>query len=204
MIKFYAVDGGQTAPTYNPAMNPERTTVPLTVITGIDAAAKARVALALLARGGDGWALLDNDGGVAAAASTGIPAMQSSGCACCTGQVMLHAALVQLLRQHRPQQLLLVAAAAAEPAALHRALAQGVVMRAWQIQRTLCVWDDTVAASVSLEARALWQDQRTAADAVILCGQATTAAAIEAQLEAATTPPATASPSQPSSRRIAS
>lgn len=159
--------------------------VPLTVITGLDAAAKARVAQALLARGGIGWALLDNDGGAAAALAGTHPAALSSGCACCSGQVMLHAALVQLLRQHRPRQILLVAAAAAEPQALRRALAQGEAMRAWRVARMLCVFDSGITAELGDAARRLWQDQREAADAVIGCGAATPPATIVAQLDAA-------------------
>lgn len=159
--------------------------VPLTVITGLDAAAKARVAQALLACTGGDWVLLDNDGGSAAALAEGYPAARSGGCACCSGQVMLHAALVQLLRQHRPRQILLVAAAAAEPQALRRALAQGAAMRAWSVVRTLCVFDSTVMAGLGDAARRLWQDQREAADAVIGCDAATAPATIGAQLDAA-------------------
>ena len=174
--------------------------VPLTVITGIDAAAKTRVALALLRSGGAGWSVLDNDGGATAAAAgaLNLPSAQSSGCACCTGQVLIHAALVQLLRQHRPRQLLLVAAAAAEPQALRRALAQGSAMKAWEIARQLCVFDAALFAGVGDEARVLWQAQQDAADGVIQCGAAADTAAIEAQLDAAI------SLSKASSRRLTS
>lgn len=178
--------------------------LPLTVITGLDAAAKARVAAALLGRGEHGWALLDNDGGAALAAATasGVAAAASSGCACCTGQVMLHAALVELLRRQRPRQLLLVAAAAAEPAALRRALAQGCAMRAWQVARNLCIWDDNRFAAAGADARALWQEQREAADAVIRCSAATTAAELVDQLATVADSAGRISPSKASSRRI--
>lgn len=179
------------------------TPVPLTVITGLDAAAKARVAQALLGHAGEGWALLDNDGGAAAALAGAHPAALSSGCACCSGQVMLHAALVQLLRRHQPRQLLLVAAAAAEPQALRRALAQGEAMQAWSVARTLCVRDGAVAAAAPEQACALWQSQCAAADAVISCGADTSAAALEAQLDAAMAS-GPVSASKASSRRIAS
>lgn len=182
--------------------------IPLTVITGLDSATKARVALALLRRVGAGWALLDNDGGAAAAAIDDpvLPVQQSGGCACCTGQVMLHAALVQLLRQHRPRQLLLVAAAAAEPEALRRALAQGSAMRAWQLVRQLCVLDDHLFATTGPESRALWQAQCDAADVVIHCGNATAMTEIESQIAGLTLTPlsAAASSSKASSRRIIS
>jgi G3E family GTPase len=158
--------------------------VPLTVITGLDAAAKARVAQALLACTGGDWVLLDNDGGAAAALAEGYPAARSGGCACCSGQVMLHAALVQLLRQHRPRQLLLVAAAAAEPLALRRALAQGEAMRAWTVARTLCVRDAAAAAAAPEQARGVWQSQCDAADAVIQCDAATPVETLRAQLRA--------------------
>jgi G3E family GTPase len=177
--------------------------VPLTVITGLDAASKARVAQTLLARHGEGWALLDNDGGAAAALAGAHPAALSSGCACCSGQVMLHAALVQLLRRHQPRQLLLVAAAAAEPQALRRALVQGEAMRAWSVERMMCVRDDAVAAAAPEQARALWQSQCAAADTVIGCGADISAATLEAQLDAAMAS-GPVSPSKASSRRIAS
>ncbi len=179
--------------------------IPLTVITGIDAAAKTRVALALLRSGGTGWSVLDNDGGASAAAAgaLNLPSAQSSGCACCTGQVLIHAALVQLLRQHRPQQLLLVAAAAAEPRALRRALAQGSAMQAWQVVQRICVFDAALFTTVADESRALWQAQRDAADVVIHCDAVADTAAIEAQLDAAMSLSAM-SLSKASSRRITS
>jgi G3E family GTPase len=177
-----------------------RAAVALTVITGLDAAVKARVAQALLRRDPGDWALLDNDGGgaKAAAGELAVPAARSDGCACCTGQVMLHAALVELLRRHRPRRVLLVAAAAAEPAALRRALAQGHAMRAWAGAHVLCVFDPGKAAMLGDTARALWSAQHADADAVIRCDAATGMAAIEAQLAAAE------SASKASSRRIVS
>ena len=176
------------------------------VITGLDAAAKARVAVAVMRRDSAGWALLDNDGGTAATAVSGLalPVEQSSGCACCTGQVMLHAALVRLLRSHRPQRLLLLAAAAAEPEALRRALAQGSAMRAWRVVQQLCVFDERLFAATGPEPRTLWQAQCDAADVIIHCGNDTTLTEIDAQIAALAPIPTSASSSKASSRRIVS
>lgn len=177
--------------------------VAITLLSGIDAAAKARVARSLFRGDRQGWVVLDNDGGrcAAAAGELKIPAAVSEGCACCTGQVTLHAALVSLIRRHRPGKLLLVAAAAAEPAALQRALAQGVAMQAWHVAQHLCVWNATAASAAGCDSRALWNAQRAAADAVILCDINTAEAEINRQLAAASTPAASA-PSKASSRQI--
>lgn len=179
--------------------------VALTVLSGLDAETKVRVALTLLRHNRQGWAVLDNDGGRCANTAGGlsVPVAISEGCACCTGQVVLHAALVALIRQHRPERLLLLAAATAEPVALQRALAQGIAMGAWEITQRLCVRDANTASRLSPDARALWDAQQAAADAVIHCDSGT--ADVEILRQLATTSLPTASPvSKASSRRIIS
>lgn len=191
--------------TYNPDMPAQiNHRVAITLLTGIDAAAKARVAQALLRQDRQGWALLDNDGGRCAAvdADFPVPAAVSEGCACCIGQVTLHAALVSLIRRYRPEKLLLVAAAAAEPAALQRALAQGVAMQAWHVAQTLCVWTMT-ASPPGKHSLALREAQRAAADTFIHFDINTAEADLDRQLTAASAPAASA-PSKASSRQITS
>jgi len=158
--------------------------VALIILSGLDAEAKARVALTLLGDDRSGWAVLDNDGGRFANAARGlsVPVALSEGCACCTGQVVLHTALVALIRQHRPERLLLLAAATAEPAALQRALAQGVAMGAWNIAQRVCVRHGATWAHLKPDAQALWDAQQAAADVVMHCDADTSDAEILRQL----------------------
>lgn len=153
--------------------------VPALLITGAAGPAKHALVAALIeARpAAERWALLDNDGGSAAAQAdnAAIASAVAAGCACCSGQVTLHTALVRLLRASRPQRLLVVADAAAEPDALERALRQEHLARALRISLRLCAIDPARMAAANLNAQGLWLRQMKTADRVVVASAAETA-----------------------------
>lgn len=120
---------------------------------------------------GERWAVLDNDGGDIArdAALAQLATAAISGCACCTGQVVLMAGIAQLARQSRPQRLIIAAAGAAEPAALERALGQEDLARGITVSHRLCI------VGAQSAAHDLLQRQMTAADYVVAMDAATAA-----------------------------
>lgn len=112
--------------------------VPLCLVTGAAGADKTAFVRALVAArpASEHWAVLDNDPGAnpCASADAHTTTATVSGCLCCTGQVALRTALVQLIRRVRPRRLILVASAAAEPQALlgtfrDEHLARAVILR---------------------------------------------------------------------------
>lgn len=146
--------------------------VPALLVTGATGQAKSALVAALIAArpASERWALLDNDGGSAAALaqSKTIAAATAAGCACCIGQVTLHTVLVRLLRASRPQRLVIVADAAAEPEALIRGFGREHLARALRVGLRLCAIDPARMAAANLNAQALMLRQVRAADRVVV------------------------------------
>ena len=155
------------------------TALPVCLVTGLSGADKRRFVAALLrARpAGSRWALLDNDGGGSALdlARDGPEAATVSGCACCSGQIALHAGIVQLVRRARPQLLVIAVDGAAEPDALQRVLAQPELARGIRVTRNTCVASPQWLAVLPRSALERLQRQMAAAD----CVAATDAKAVD-------------------------
>jgi G3E family GTPase len=151
------------------------------LLTGADRDAKSAYLRALLTLrpAHAHWAVLDNDENQLDRNVSGLPIASVSGCACCTGQIMLQTGLVRLLRDSPTQGLVIIAAAAAEPAALMLALQQKQLAPALSLRRNQCIAAPTLLDS-SEAARALWLRQMLAADDVIVPDERT-ATALETQ-----------------------
>jgi|GEM_PF-787161 len=145
--------------------------VPVCLVTGAAGAGKSTLIRALAAArpSTERWAVLNNDGGefTPVQGDTTLTVVTATGCACCTGQVMLQTAIVRLIRLTHPSRLIIEAAATAEPAALKRALLQEHLARATQISLHLCVANAAQWAAYPQAARALMLAQMQAADHVV-------------------------------------
>ena len=119
--------------------------IPVALITGAASARKRAFIHTLLAARppAECWAVLDNDIDPLTVSAEGsrVSVITVGGCACCTGQIMLQAAIVRLLRQSRPVRLIIAVSAAAEPAALAKALEEESLARAIDVTMNLCVTD---------------------------------------------------------------
>ena len=145
--------------------------VPACLVTGLPGAGK-RSFIAALAQARPEraqWALLDNDGGGSARdlAGSGLATAVVSGCACCSGQVLLHTGIVQLLQRSRPHLLVVAVDGAAEPAALARVLQQPGIAGSITPALQLCIAPPQWLATLPEHARERLQRQMLAADGVI-------------------------------------
>jgi G3E family GTPase len=145
--------------------------IPACLVTGLTGTDKRSFVAALLrARpAGNRWALLDNDGGGSALefAQSGLETATVSGCACCTGQVALHAGIVQLVRRARPQWLVVAVDGAAEPDALERVFAQPELARGIRVAQKICAISPQWLVALPQNALERLQRQMTAADCVV-------------------------------------
>ncbi len=145
--------------------------VPAWLVTGAAGAGKSRFIRALAAARPpvERWAVLHNDSDVLGLSADNASLVRAavSGCACCTGQVMLQTAIVRLLRKARPARLLIEVSAAAEPAALERTLRDAALARAVDVQLRLCIVA-TAWSAYPPPARALLLAQMHAADHVVV------------------------------------
>lgn len=145
--------------------------IPACLVTGLTGTDKRSFVAALLrARPADSrWALLDNDGGGSAMdlALQGLETAIVSGCACCTGQVALHAGIVQLVRRARPQWLVVAVDGAAEPDALERVFAQPELARGIRVARIICAMSPQWLAALPQNALERLRRQMAAADCVV-------------------------------------
>lgn len=97
--------------------------LPVNLVFGATGAGKTTALRHLLAQraGASRWALVINDHNEAAAPTAVPPEVtvrEVRGCACCTAQVALRTAIVDVVRRHRPERLLLEASGLAAPQAL--------------------------------------------------------------------------------------
>lgn len=145
--------------------------VPACLVTGLPGANKRSfiTTLAQARPAGAQWALLDNDGGGSARdlAGSGIATAVVSGCACCSGQVLLQTGIVQLLRHSRPKLLIIAVDGAAEPAALERVLQQADLARTIAVSHRLCVVSPQWLKVLPQHALELLQRQMAAADQIV-------------------------------------
>lgn len=153
--------------------------VPTCLVTGLPGADK-RNFVAALARARPAaahWALLDNDGGGSARdlAGSGLATAIVSGCACCSGQILLQTGIVQLLRRSRPHLLVIAVDGAAEPAALERVLKQPDLARTIKVAHRLCVVSPQWLKVLPQHALGLLQRQMAAADRVVVTDKAAAA-----------------------------
>src|SRR5690349_19515350 len=115
------------------------------------------------------WAILVNDFGAAHAdAQSAITVREVSGCMCCTGQVALRAALVQILRSTRPQRLFIEASAAAHPAAVRALLSETGIAPAIELNPLLCVINPHQFADERWRAREDYNEHIAAAQRVLV------------------------------------
>ena len=119
---------------------PART--PTYVVIGATGAGKTTHIARMLAQrpAAERWAVVVNDFGKATLdAAPGVlqgevVVREVTGCACCTSQVALRVALVDLLRRARPHRLLIEASSAAEPEALLKLLREPGIAQVIDLQ----------------------------------------------------------------------
>ncbi len=154
--------------------------VSVCLVTGATGAGKSTFISALAAArpSAERWAVLNNDVGEFASTENDATLTVSAigGCACCTGQIMLQTAIVQLLRRTRPSRLIIEASAAAEPAALERALLQEHLARAVQVTLRLCLASASLWATHPPAGRELLLNQMRSADHLVTRDAAAAAA----------------------------
>ena len=115
------------------------------VVTGATGAGKTTHIAHMLARrpAGECWAVVVNDFGktvldeAPGVREGNVVVREVTGCACCTSQVALRVALVDLLRKARPHRLLIEASSAAEPEALLKVLREPGISQAIDLQPTI-------------------------------------------------------------------
>jgi len=146
--------------------------VPALLITGLPGADKQNLVAALAAGCPEGarWALLDNDGGDSARALArgGLATETVSGCACCSGRVLLQTGIVRLLRRARPQLLVIAVDGAAEPEALDAVLRLHGTASGIRKVLQLCVAPPQWLGRLPAPARERLQRQMNAADGVVV------------------------------------
>ncbi len=112
------------------------------LIMGATAAGKTALIRGFLAErpADEHWAVLMNDFGAARIETRdAVTVREVSGCACCTGQVVLRAALVRMLRDARPRRLFIEASAAARPASVLAVLREEGIASAINLRASVCV-----------------------------------------------------------------
>lgn len=115
------------------------------------------------------WAVLMNDLGIAHIdAQAGVTLRQVAGCACCTGQIALRTALVQLLRSARPRRVFIETSAAARPAALLALLNEPGIAPAIHLRPAVCVIDPRQLADATLGTREDYREQITEAAHIVI------------------------------------
>ena len=115
------------------------------VVTGATGAGKTTHIARMLAQRppAERWAVVVNDFGKATLDEAPgvrqgeVVVREVTGCACCTSQVALRVALVDLLRRARPHRLLIEASSAAEPEALLKVLREPGIAQAIDLQPTI-------------------------------------------------------------------
>jgi G3E family GTPase len=115
------------------------------VVIGATGAGKTTHIARMLAQRppGERWAVVVNDFGKTALDEApgvregDVVLREVTGCACCTSQVALRVALVDLLRRARPHRLLIEASSAAEPEALLKVLREPGIAQAIDLQPTI-------------------------------------------------------------------
>ena len=140
------------------------------LIAGFPGAGKTTLLRALIARRphAERWALLLNAaGGIADAECVSVRQI-SDGCACCSARVTFRTALVQLLRESRPQRLLIELAGTGDPAGVNTVLNEAAIARAVVLHSTLCVVQPRHLANADIRGHEIYRSQLCHADHVIL------------------------------------
>ncbi|EHQ52286.1 CobW family protein [Ectothiorhodospira sp. PHS-1] len=151
----------------------------LNLITGFLGAGKTTTVLHLLGRrpAHERWAVLVNefgevgiDGALVSSAGGDSVAVRevSGGCVCCTGAMSLRVALTRLLRQIRPDRLLLEPTGLGHPAGIIDTLRDPWLARAVTLGNSLCVVDPGGFSADRLSRSAIYRDQISLADVVII------------------------------------
>ncbi|SEQ34302.1 GTPase, G3E family [Ectothiorhodospira magna] len=151
----------------------------LNLITGFLGAGKTTTVLHLLGRrpAHERWAVLVNefgevsiDGALVSSAGGDSVAVRevSGGCICCTGAMSLRVALTRLLRQIRPDRLLLEPTGLGHPAGIIDTLRDPWLARAVTLGNSLCVVDPGGFSADRLSRSAIYRDQISLADVVII------------------------------------
>ena len=141
------------------------------LIMGATGAGKTTLIRGLLAQRprDEHWSILVNDFGAARVdAQSEVTVREVSGCMCCTAQVTLRAALVQVLRSTRPQRLFIEASAAAHPAAVRALLNEPGIAPAIELHPLVCVVNPHQFANERWRAREDYGEQIAAAQRVVV------------------------------------
>jgi G3E family GTPase len=145
------------------------------LVFGATGAGKSTAIARLIARRPptEHWGVLVNDFGIAAVRDESldggihrVTVREVAGCICCTSQVSVRTALINLVRDASPQRVLIEVSAAAYPGALMRLLREPGIARAVDVRGTLCVVDPFQILDSRYASLDVYREQIAAADCV--------------------------------------
>ena len=140
------------------------------LVLGCTGAGKTTLIRALLAQRptDERWAVMINDfGRERINTQPGVTLREVAGCVCCTAQVALRTALVQLLRATRLQRVFIEASASARPAALLALLGEPGIASAIELRPMVCVIDPLQLADSRFSVRENYGEQIASAARLI-------------------------------------
>lgn len=150
--------------------------VPANLVTGFLGAGKTTAILGLLGHrpAGERWAVLVNefgelgiDGTVLACAGVAVREV-AGGCVCCTGNLPMRVALVELLRVARPARLLIEPTGLGHAAGTLGVLGEESLARHLTAAAVLCIVDPRQAADPRIATSEALRDQLAVADVVVI------------------------------------
>lgn len=157
-----------------------KSSIPINIITGFLGAGKTTAILELLAQHPDNepWAVLINEFGqvdIDAAWLRGQTTKKSftikevkGGCICCSAGVTMQVAVTRLLREVQPSRLLIEPTGVAQLSNLLKTLQNPWLTQAASLQAIICLVDPRQFNSELLEKSAVYRDQLTHADIIVL------------------------------------